>query len=1274
MSNFFEHIQDGISQLERQLEALMPAYVKVDDRSPHELLQLLARLAPQFNYYNFNNRPDGGWEEFFHADLLVMLLTAGSLDFTGYEATFTRLRENLQHATSDDALFDNTRTLFLLLYDIGVVLMDTLHKLREADKSYRIWHYVEQVMDSLEEDMTRLHRFEHQVVKLFPRQLALHDHHIRPLDLSHRLRRLYTRAFNDAGDGPELFEGFYSLNGIYDNLRAKFYQVASSASYYIRNQLGEVQHSPHMGLLAAFLELYKHLQDQLNKVPKRHLDFYYRQVLGIQGLPAVPDKVHIFLELVPHINSFTVEKGQALLAAVHARKEPLQYILRDTLKAHNVQIMSLQTVFVSNYLQITAPSLDLQDIREAQVYRAVHPVIPPADYQKESTVIRPWPLLGEDQHDLSPSLRTMEDTDIGFMIGSPVMYLDEGRRQVQVRLYFEPGTFGAFAGYVKNFAQVSGHSVATMLSQLLSGAFHLYFTAPDGWEPVPRFSVRSSLEEPLDNSLEITFMLDITAKAWSTYNEKVHASGLAAAVPLLKVLLNNNSFHHPYSFLRSLLLERVAVNVQVSGHRHVKLQSNIGMLSPDNSFLLFGPQPAVGAYLDIRNSNIFNRFTRAFSIKMEWLNLPRHENGFDAWYAGYNTDLRNTDFKIGISSLYNGLFFPEREKQQTLHLFQTVRDREGNLYLDDVTLLDNIDLSRLSFTNGMLLDKEWAPDVPVYREGAVRMELAGPSEAFGHRLFAQIFPEVIMHNSQHSLLPRKKRPVPNLPYLPMLNALSLSYTLEHMEALKSVQSAQQADGLEVYHALPSGYRRIYPDPGKGNTFSLLPVTSDMANLCIGFNRLYPNEELSLLFQLEEKHYSDTVGNITPVTWSYLYNNSWIPFERTQVLSDDTSNLLKSGIVRLRIPDGICNGNTILDPALYWLRVSTSVVTGANPRVIGIFPNAVLAERQLQAEGQSLKEVPSIASFAIKKFKTDIKPVQQVWQPFPSFGGQQQEPEAQYYTRVSERLRHKQRPALASDIAQVLLQEFPGLLIVKCLGTDEGAALLPGMADLRIIVVPAVPDMQPGRQEVPEPRVDLATLYRIQSFVQQALSPFIKAEVRNPVYEKVKVVCKVKFNGSDNRNDNLHLRQLHEDIKRFLCPWMFEGIASLKIGSVLYRSEILNFINRLSYVSYVTGFSLVHFYHEKHLRTGQVTACVSDTALDDAPAIYASVPEGVLVPTQEHLITVLDHRAYEDPQALGIDGLQVGDELLVGKDLETGTARHMADPFDEEMLTISIHPK
>ncbi|HEU4554852.1 MAG TPA: hypothetical protein VFS25_18530 [Chitinophaga sp.] len=1276
MSNFFEHIQDGISQLERQLEALVPAYVKVDDRSPHELLQQLANLSTQFNYYNFQNQVDGTWEEFFHSDLLVMLIIAGTLDFTPYEAAFMRIREALNNTENDDVLFEHTRELFLLLYNIGITLMDTLQKLRQADKTYTVWRYIEQVMEALEQDMTRLHRFEYQVIHLFPRQVALYENRVRPLEMTHTLRRLYTYAFENPGEGTEVFEGYYSLHELYDGLRTKFYQVSGSAAYYLRTQPDVMQHAPHIGLLLAFTELYKHLQYQLNKLPGRHLDFYFRQVLGIQTLPAVPDRVHIFVEPVPVARTFTVDKGQVLLAATPARKEPLPYVLQDAIKVHNIKIMALYSLYVSNYLQISAPTLQQQDIREAQPYLSIHPVIPAADYEKESTVIKPWLLLGEDQHDLPASHRSMEDTDIGFIIGSPVMFLHEGTRQVCVKLYFDPATFSGLIAYIKNFAQVSARSEAVVTTQLLSGAFQLYYTSPDGWEAVQRFSVKSNMTAATDNSLELFFVLDPTDKAWTIYNEKAHGSGLQSKAPLLKVLLNNASFHHPYSFLRSLLLERVCVQVKVTGHKSFRLQNNIGPLSPEHSFLLFGPQPYVGSYLDIRNSNVFNRFTRSFGINLEWLNLPRHETGFDAYYLGYDADLHNEAFKIGVSSLNNGLYLPERSSQQVLNLFQTTRDREGTLYLSDATALRGIDFTKLLFSNDMLLNDEMQPDVPLYRDGAIRLELLAPSEAFGHRLFSQVFPETIMSNAQKSLLPKKKKPVPNLPYVPIIKSLAVNYTLEHMEALKSVQSEQQGDGLEVYHVMPYGYRKTYPVVNN-NTFTLVPVAEDMGNLFIGLDRLYPGEELSLLFQLEEKHYGDTAVDIAPLKWSHLNNNRWLPFERTQLLSDDTGNLVKSGIIRIRIPDNISNGNTMMDPSLYWLRISADKVTGANPRVIGIFPNAAVAERLFAGEGQSLNETLSIDPFAIKKFKTDIKTVQQVWQPFASFGGRRLETAPQYYTRVSERLRHKQRPVLGLDIAQVLLQQFPELLIVKSLPVETGLGQQqPEQPDISIVVVPAPPRSSSGQFNTLEPRVDLATLYRIQAYVQGKLPPFVKAEIRNPVYERIKVVCKVRFTPDDSsHNDNLYLQKLQEDIKHYLCPWLLDTVNNFKIGSVLYRSEMLNFINRLPYVNYVTAFSLVHFYFEKDARTGQVTARITDTAEVEVPFIRASVPEGVLIPSDDHLITIIESPLYEDPQPLGIDSLQVSRELLVGDQSSEGAPdRQPGAVFEEEMLTISIHPK
>jgi hypothetical protein len=111
------------------------------------------------------------------------------------------------------------------------------------------------------------------------------------------------------------------------------------------------------------------------------------------------------------------------------------------------------------------------------------------------------------------------------------------------------------------------------------------------------------------------------------------------------------------------------------------------------------------------------------------------------------------------------------------------------------------------------------------------------------------------------------------------------------------------------------------------------------------------------------------------------------------------------------------------------------------------------------------------------------------------------------------------------------------------------------------------------------------------------------------------------------------------------------------------------------VDYVTAFSLVHFYSEKNPRNGQVMARITDTALEEVPFIRASVPEGVLIPSDEHLITVLEASMYEDPKALGIDGLLVSNELLVGKEADTGPPQQDdRTPFDEEMLTISIQPK
>ncbi|MFX5747813.1 hypothetical protein ABTE19_23095, partial [Acinetobacter baumannii] len=63
-------------------------------------------------------------------------------------------------------------------------------------------------------------------------------------------------------------------------------------------------------------------------------------------------------------------------------------------------------------------------------------------------------------------------------------------------------------------------------------------------------------------------------------------------------------------------------------------------------------------------------------------------------------------------------------------------------------------------------------------------------------------------------------------------------------------------------------------------------------------------------------------------------------------------------------------------------------------------------------------------------------IESIWQPIASFGGRPPETGDDYNIRVSERLRHKERPLTALDISQFVLAKFPQVLKVKCIGAPD----------------------------------------------------------------------------------------------------------------------------------------------------------------------------------------------------------------------------------------------
>jgi hypothetical protein len=287
--------------------------------------------------------------------------------------------------------------------------------------------------------------------------------------------------------------------------------------------------------------------------------------------------------------------------------------------------------------------------------------------------------------------------------------------------------------------------------------------------------------------------------------------------------------------------------------------------------------------------------------------------------------------------------------------------------------------------------------------------------------------------------------------------------------------------------------------------------------------------------------------------------------------------------------------------------------------------------------------------AIKSLRSKIPGLNGLYQLFSSFGGRAAENNEQFYIRVSERLRHKKRLITSRDIEQAILEQFPEILMAKCISTEPepGRIYSAGGRKIRIIVVPK--DHQENYFKNDQPKANLAVLYQIKTFVKGSISPFIEVEVENPVYEKIKIVSKIKFRQNKSSDGGLYKQKLSEDLKKYLCPWLYESSSSFKIGSQIYVTEVLNYIKKRPYVEYVTGFSILHFYHWQNDESGEILAGVNDFGRNNLNAIRGSVPEAVIIPSEDHTLTVLDEAEYSDPLRTGIGNLLIGEELLVFDD-------------------------
>src|SRR5690606_6138332 len=281
-------------------------------------------------------------------------------------------------------------------------------------------------------------------------------------------------------------------------------------------------------------------------------------------------------------------------------------------------------------------------------------------------------------------------------------------------------------------------------------------------------------------------------------------------------------------------------------------------------------------------------------------------------------------------------------------------------------------------------------------------------------------------------------------------------------------------------------------------------------------------------------------------------------------------------------------------------------TDAVCKIIDIKAQGALAEL-VQSDHDGLEFRGTLSSGAISKLKFSDSAIKSISQPADSIGGRVRESDFNYYQRISERLRHKERAVSMWDYEHLVMQEFPAVYHVKCInhtgfyeknGENVFCENYPGH-----VTVICVPDLKNKTNvDLLRPYTSVATLTDIGIFLEKFKNPFVMLHAVNPKFEEVQLEFKVKFH--DQMDEVFYRNLLDRDIEHFLCPWARDSNQKMTFGGKFTKSTLINFVEERPYVDFLSCFKIHHILRDDE---NKVTKTINDQE-----EILASSSRSVLV--------------------------------------------------------------
>lgn len=1246
--------QNGTSQDEREFVQLRDGFFDVDELDFLSLMSQAGEFASLMKFFNLNNQVEGNWKTYFARDEAMVMAEIRMLASENIRSDLQNRIEqgntqqssgNVPNVSSDanteiqkgfwlEPFVNQFETLGAQLVeqgstavvDLGHLISELCKKMRELNQSSQIEEDVEQV------------------------QLS-------STKLSDGIARI-----ESAGSDQKFRSQVYSMN--------KAIEMAQGVTIStLPATLRSMQHDPGVGLLIAFLLLYKEAQTKINRFTQRHLDFYYSKVLLMQPRPSQRDRTFLVFEPGPPGSRISVPRRTEFLARYDQQQPELSFSNDDEVTITDATVASLQTLYFERNPANSPENSMTEMIRGKSIQYPTSawvntiPVVP-AEAAIDVVKLAPYSLFGAPKN--AGTSNAGRHARIGFALASEVLLLGAGRRKIDLKLQL--GTnFGAtengFSGhrdqentFSSRMAQLA-ESLEMLRSdvdyKILRTMFSISLTTPESWLEILEYD--ASLDHDT-NLLCLSFVLAPEAPAISRYLNLIHGEDYATNSPLIKLELSNTGYLYPYGLLRDVSISTVQIDVEVVGHRDLVLYNNIGQVSAAMPFNPFGPIPDIGSYLIVGANETAHKNLTDFALEVEWGGLPRNTGGFKQYYSAYQEAPEFDEISGRIQTLSGGKWLPALGPSVALFKFFTgdngLSERRGkNSSLEDqslqfteiVTFKSVLAYASPASEVGIGSDLIYSPST---KGGFFKITLDRPSFMFGHHQYQlNLTNALTLNNAPRSkLLPdwlqTEKRSLPNPPYTPLINAIALNYKASCVIQLNLGATNKKDTGSEFFHLHPAGWESI--QASTDSHVPLVPQIYASGNLVIGLRAQVLSGRVTLFFQMKENALPMLSESSNQLMWFYLSKNSWKMLDRARIVSDSSHGFLKQGIVTIDIPSDISQDNSILGQGLYWIRVACDSDIDKFCDLYTVHAQALQVHRDENLDTKNSAPL-SIPPACIQRARRAIPGIGKITQIGPSYGGRASESLAKLRTRTAERLRHKKRAITARDYERLILEEFPDIARVKCFPNlsirhAPDGSYCPG--NVLLVVLPHL--VSRGHLTL-LPTVDAFLLSKVKKFITELASPSARIEVANPVYQLIQVRCKVNFKIGQDEGRGINM--LDEALSDFISPWSSLGETN-HFGWRLRKHEIESFILQQDFVEKVSQFSMLSIIGSDVNRFN-----LSDTAAVNADVnangdILPKYPWCLAAPIKRHAIDAGEIKSVVPGLHVGIGKLEIGNTFII----------------------------